>query len=324
MAQVIRMHAVGGPEVLVPEEQDPAAPAPGEVRIRQVAAGLNYVDIYHRTGLYALPGLPAVPGVEAAGVVEAIGEGVTGFAPGDRVAYAGLPAGAYATFRCLPADRLVRLPEGIDATAIAGAMLRGLTAHMLLHRVHAVRPGETVLIHAAAGGLGLILAQWAKRLGARVIGTVGSAAKADIALAHGVDHAVPYREEDFVAAVRRLTDGRGADYAIDGIGGETLLRTLDAVRPFGTVASVGQVGGPVRPIEITELGPKRSLALARPSVFAYAADPASYRTGAAAFLAEVEAGLQLVQGGARPLRDAAAAHRAMEGRETIGTGVLVM
>lgn len=324
MTLVVRMHAFGGPEVLAGEQLELPRPAAGEVRLRQEAAGLNYVDIYHRTGLYPVPGLPAVIGVEGAGVVEELGAGVEGLAVGDRIAYAGLPIGGYAEARLIPAARLVRLPEAIPGRVAAGTMLRGVTAHMLLHRVHPLRPGETVLIHAAAGGLGLILAQWAKRLGATVIGTVGSEAKAALARRHGVDHAILYRDADFVAAVHEITDGRGVDYAIDGIGGDLLLRTLDCVRPFGMVASVGQAGGPIPALSVTELGPRRSLALARPSVFAYAADPASYRAAAAAFLAELEAGLRVEIGAEFPLRDAAAAHRVMEARQTVGSPILIM
>ena len=324
MTLAIRMHAVGGPEVLVGEQTDLLRPAAGEVRLRQESAGLNYVDIYHRTGLYPVPGLPAVIGVEGAGVVEELGAGVESLGVGDRVAYAGLPIGGYAEARLLPAARLVRLPEAIPGRIAAGAMLRGVTAHMLLHRVHSLRAGETVLIHAAAGGLGLVLAQWAKRLGAIVIGTVGSEAKAELARRHGVDHAILYRATDFVGVVREITGGRGVDYAIDGIGGDILLRTLDCVRPFGTVASVGQAGGPIPALSVAELGPRRSLALARPSVFAYAADPLSYRAATAAFLAELGAGMRIELGAEFPLRDATAAHRAMEARQTAGSPILVI
>ncbi|MDJ0388690.1 quinone oxidoreductase [Roseomonas sp. E05] len=323
MTLVVQIRATGGPEVLVPAQQDLPRPAAGEVRLRQEAAGLNYVDVYHRTGLYLVPGLPAVIGVEGAGVVEELGAGVEGLAVGDRAAYAGLPVGGYAEARLIPAARLIRLPEAVATRSAAGAMLRGVTAHMLLHRVHALQPGETVLIHAAAGGLGLILAQWAKRLGATVIGTVGSEAKAELARRHGVDHAILYDRTDFVAGAREITGGTGVDYAIDGIGGDTLLRTLDCVRPFGTVASVGQAGGPVPALRVAELGPRRSLALARPSVFAYAADPAAYRMAAKAFLALLQTGLRVEIGAGFPLRDAAQAHRALEARRTTGSSLLL-
>jgi NADPH2:quinone reductase len=322
MTHVIRMHEAGGPEVLVSADMELSEPGPGEVLLRQSAIGLNYVDIYHRTGLYPLP-LPAIPGVEGAGVIEALGPGVSDLAVGDRVAYAGLPAGAYAEARIIAAARLVRLPDAISDRTASAMMLRGITAHMLLHRVCRVAPGDAVLVHAAAGGLGLVLTQWAKRLGATVIGTVGSREKAETARAHGLDHAILYREADFVAEVRRLTGGRGVQVAYDGIGGDTLTRTLDCVQPFGVVASVGQAGAPLPKIEVADLGPRRSLSLARPSVFAYAADLVSYRRAARDLIAEVEAGMRIEIGATFPLAEAARAHRALEGRETVGSIVLV-
>lgn len=322
MSLIVEMAKTGGPQVLVAREATIAAPGPDEVRLRQEAIGVNFVDIYHRTGLYALSRLPAVPGVEGAGIVEAVGAGVTDLRPGDRVAYAGLPAGGYAAVRCLPAGRLVPLPDGIDTRTAAAAMLRGVTAHMLLTRVFPVTHGTTVLVHAAAGGLGLILTQWAKALGATVLGTIGSQAKAAIAVEAGLDHAILYRECDFAAEVRRLTGGRGVDYAIDGIGGDTLLRTLDAVRPFGTVASIGQASGGLPAIALGELGPRRSLALARPSVFAYAADEASYRAACTALFDRLAGGLRISVGAEFPLSDAAAAQRALEAGETTGSVLL--
>lgn len=323
MVVAVIMERTGGPEVLRPVELELPPPGPGEVRVRHAAMGVNYVDVYHRTGLYPLPSLPAVPGVEGAGVVEAVGPDVDGWTVGERVAYAGLPAGGYAQARNIPAARVLRLPGGVAETAAAAALLRGLTAHMLLFRVAAVRPGQTVLIHAAAGGLGLMLTRWARRLGAVTIGTVGSAAKADLARAAGLDHVVPYRERDFVAAVREVTGGRGVDAAFDGIGGDTLPRTLECVRPFGVVASVGQAGGAIAPLAVSELGPRRSLALARPSVFAYAADPKSYGEGAAALFAEMQAGLEVTVGARYGLAEAAEAHRALEGGRTTGSVLLM-
>lgn len=323
MTLAIRLHAPGGPDNLVPEQITLPPPGPGEVLLRQEAAGLNYVDVYHRTGLYPLPAWPAVIGVEGAGVVAALGEGVSGLSLGDRVAYAGLPAGAYAEARLIPAARLVRLPDSVPTRVAAGVMLRGVTAHMLLRCVLPLRAGETLLIHAAAGGLGLILAQWAKRLGATVIGTVGSAEKAELARAHGVDHIVMYRDQPVAATVREMTGGMGAHHAVDGIGGAMLAQTLDCVRPFGTVASVGQSAGPIPDLAVAELGPRRSIALARPSVFAYAADQARYRQAAAAFLTELEQGLRIAPGPSFPLAEAAAAHRALEERRTSGTPLLL-
>lgn len=323
MVAAIVMERPGGPEVLRSVHLELAPPAPGEVQVRHAAIGVNFVDIYHRTGLYPLPSLPAVPGVEGAGRIEAVGAGVTGLAVGDRVAYAGLPAGGYAERRNLPASRVVRLPDAIPERVAAAAMLRGLTAHMLLHRVLPLRAGQSVLIHAAAGGLGLFLTQWAKLLGLRTIGTVGSSAKAELARAHGLDHAVLYREGDFVAAVRDLTGGQGVDAAIDGIGGDTLLRTLDCVRPFGTVASVGQAGGPIAPLAVSELGPRRSLALARPSVFAYANDPQAYAEGVAALFHVLERGVDVSVGAEYDLADAASAHVALEAGRTTGSLLLI-
>ncbi|MGE5478576.1 MAG: quinone oxidoreductase family protein [Bacteroidales bacterium] len=323
MVTAIVMERTGGVEVLRPRQVELPPPGPGEVRVRHAAIGVNFVDIYHRTGLYPLPALPAVPGVEGAGRVEAVGEGVAGLAVGDRVAYAGLPAGGYAEARNIPAARLVRLPDGISETLAAASMLRGLTAHMLLHRVAPVKPGDTVLIHAAAGGLGLILTQWAKRLGATTIGTVGSDAKAQLALDNGLDHAILYREADFAAATRTLTGGRGVDAAFDGIGGDTLARTLDCVRPFGMVASIGQADGPLAPLDLAEVGPRRSLSLSRPSVFAYANNAVSYAEGAAALFAVLADGLDVTVGAEYPLADAADAHRALEGGRSVGSLLLV-
>lgn len=323
MVSAIVMDRTGGPEVLRLVERDLPSPGPGEARVRHSAIGVNFVDIYHRTGLYPLPGLPAVPGVEGAGVVEAVGEGVQDVAVGDRVAYAGLPAGGYAQARNIAAGRLVRLPDDISDRLAAAAMLRGLTAHMLLHRVAAVGPGSTVLIHAAAGGLGLMLTQWARRLGAVTIGTVGSEAKAQLARDHGLDHAVLYRQTDFVAAVRELTGGQGVDVAVDGIGGDTLPRTLDCVRPFGLVASVGQAGGAIAPLAVAELGPRRSLALARPSVFAYANDLGSYGRAAAALFAQLRDGMAVTVGEEYPLAQAARAQADLEAGRTIGSLLLI-
>jgi NADPH2:quinone reductase len=255
------------------------APATGEVRVRHTAIGVNFVDIYHRTGLYRLPELPAVLGVEAAGVIDAIGAGVESLYPGQRVAYAGPPVGSYASARNISADCVLPLPDDISDDSAASLLLRGITAHMLCSYVYRVKAGDTVLVHAAAGGLGLIVAQWAKALGARVIGTVGSIAKAELAKKHGLDEAILYREQDFVSEIQALTHGRGVDYAIDGIGGKTLIKTLGTVRPFGMIASIGQVSGDPGPIDLSLLGPGRSLALSRPSVFRFLADPARYREG---------------------------------------------
>ncbi len=319
----IELSAPGGIDCLRAATRLLPAPGAGEVRIRHTAIGVNFVDIYHRTGLYPSGALPAVLGVEGAGEVEAIGPEVADLAPGDRVAYAGLPVGGYAQARNIPASRLVPIPEGIDDRTAAAAMLRGLTTHMLLRRVYPVGPGTTLLVHAAAGGLGLLLTAWAKRLGATVIGTAGSPAKADLARARGADDVILYKEQDFVAEVRRLTDGTGVDMAIDGIGGETLLRTLDAVRPFGTVASVGQASGALPALSLTDIGPRRSLSLARPSVLAYANDPGAYQRAAAELFDEIARSLPVTIGAELPLARAADAHRMLERGETAGSLLLV-
>ncbi len=323
MTEAIRFHQAGGPEVLRFEPIEVPAPAADEVRVRQTWGGVNFVDIYQRTGLYPVPAMPGVLGVEAAGVVEQVGAAIEGgLRPGDRVAWGGAPLGGYAQRRNIPADRLVPLPDAIPDRTAAAAMLRGLTAHMLLTHVWRVGPADTLVIHAAAGGLGLMLTRWAKRLGAAVIGTAGSAAKAERARRAGADHVVLYRQVDFVAAVRDLTGGRGVDVVYDGVGGETLLRSLDCVRPFGTVVSVGQASGSLPEIPLRELGPRRSLALVRPSVLAYAADIGRYRRATAALLQVLEGGLPVDIGAEFALADAAAAHRAMEAGETTGSVVL--
>lgn len=320
--RAIMLNRCGGPEELRPVDLAAAEPGPGEAAIRQTAIGVNFVDVYHRRGLYPLPGLPAVIGVEGAGVVTALGPDVGCLAVGDRVAYAGPPVGGYATCRALPAWRLARLPDGIDDATGAAMMLRGLTAHMLFARVAPLPPGATIFLHAAAGGLGLMLAQWARARGLRVLGSVGSAGKARLAAEHGVEAPILHREADFVAAVRTLTDGRGVDLVVDGIGGGVLRRSIEIVAPFGTLASVGEAGGPMPAIDPAELGPGRSIALARPSVFRYAADPGRYAAAVAEVAAAVAGGLRVRIGARFPLAQAAAAHRALEAGATVGAIIL--
>ncbi|HDR9158365.1 TPA: quinone oxidoreductase [Burkholderia vietnamiensis] len=303
-----------------------APPGPGEVRIRQTAVGVNFVDIYFRTGAHPLPALPAALGVEAVGVVDAVGPGVDAVVAGQRVAYAGLPNGSYASLRTLPAERVVPVPDGVSDETVAGGLLKGITVYMLLHRVRQVAAGDSVLVHAAAGGVGLLATQWAHALGARVIGTVGSAAKAALVRAHGAQAVVDYRDEDFVAAARAFGGGAGADYAIDGIGGDVLIRTLGAIRPFGMVASIGQVAaiGARQTIDLDELGPARSIALARPSVLGFIArDVAGYRDAAHATLERFARGMHVEVGARLPLEQAADAHRLLESRQTTG-GVVML
>lgn len=312
----------GDASALTAVEASLPPPTVGEIRVRHTAIGVNYVDIYHRTGLYPLPSLPAVLGVEAAGVVEALGPDVDTVQVGQRIAYAGPPTGSYASARNLPAARAIPLPDDVPDDAVASLLLRGITTHMLLAYVHPLKAGDTVLVHAAAGGLGLVLVQWAKAMGARVIGTVSSPAKAQLAIEHSLDHAINYRDEDFVAAVMRLTDGQGVDYAIDGIGGKTLLDTLGCVKPYGMVASVGQVAGDSGPLDLSLLGPTRSVALSRPGVIRFMTDPARYREGALATIRQLQAGLRPTIGAILPLSQAEEAHRRLESGATVGAILL--
>jgi NADPH:quinone reductase len=320
--QHVRIHAWGDRSQLKTEMISLPPPGPGEVRIRHEAIGVNFVDVYHRTGLYRLPALPATLGAEGAGVIEAVGPGVTNLVEGQRVAYAGAPVGSYAAARNLPAERALPLPDGVSFEAAAGALLRGITAHMLFEYVRPVRQGETILVHAAAGGLGLVLVQWAKSLGARVIGTVGNTSKAALARLYGLDEAVLYRQHDFVAAARRFAGGEGVDFAIDGIGGGTLRKTFDAVRPFGVVANIGQVAGDVGALDLNEIGPLRSIALARPGVFRFMSDIGRYREGAQETLRRLEAGLHVEISHELPLTHAAEAHMLIESGQTTGSVLL--
>lgn len=315
---MIRTHQIdarGETEGLHLRDMSLPEPQEGEVRVRHTYVGVNFVDIYHRTGLYPLPAYPAAPGVEAVGVVDAVADDVTGFAEGDRVAYAGLPAGSYAEARTIPAARLLNLPDDLSDEQVAGSLLRGLTAYLLLQRVTSISSGQTVLVHAAAGGLGLILVQWLKRLGATVIGTVGSPEKAEIARGHGLDHPILYRDEDFVSAVAKLTDGRGVDYSVDGIGGETLAKTLQAVGAFGTVASVGQVAGAIPPLDLQLLNNRF---LIRPSVVGFLADSTDYHAAADAWFAMLRDGLKVSEVQDYDFEDAGQAHADMEAGRTTG------
>ena len=323
MTLVMRIRHPGRPEAIEAAEIVLPEPGPGEIRIRQSAVGVNFVDIYQRSGLYALPALPGVLGVEGAGTIEAVGAGVEGLRAGMRIAYAGAPVGAYAEARILPAWRAVALPDSVPDDIAAVALARGITAEMLMGRVYSVGQGATVLIHAAAGGLGSLLVAWAKRRGATVIGSVSTAEKAEIARAAGADHVVVGRDTDFVTAVKGWTGGRGVDFAVDGIGGTTLLKTMACVRPFGTVASIGQAGGPIPPIPVEEIGPRRSLNFARPSVMLYMNDRENYRRGAAAVIESLGAGLLPKLGARYALRDAAQAQADLEAGRTTGAPLLI-
>jgi len=323
MTHAIQIHQTGGPDVLQWEEVDVANPGAGQVRLRQEAAGLNYIDVYHRTGLYPQP-LPFIPGVEGAGTVDAIGEGVTSLKDGDRVAYAG-PIGGYAEQRLIDAERLVRLPDSISAEQAAAMMLQGMTAHMLLRSVHRVAPGETILIHAAAGGVGLIVCQWAKALGATVIGTVGSDEKAELARAHGCDHPIVYTRQDFVTEVARITDGAKLPVVYDSIGRDTFMQSLDCLAPRGMMVSFGNASGPVDPFPPGMLAQKGSLFLTRPTLYHYIAARSELETAARDLFDAVENGTVKIEINQRfALKDAAEAHRSLEARTTTGSTILTI
>jgi len=321
--KAIRFHQTGGPEVLRLEDLPLPEPGPGQARVRHTAIGVNFIDTYHRTGLYKLP-LPSGLGVEAAGVVEALGEGVAHVAVGDRVAYVARPPGAYAEAAAVPADRLVRIPEGVSDEVAAAAMLKGMTAWMLLRRIHAVKPGENVLFHAAAGGVGLIAVQWLKALSARTIATVGSEEKGRLALAAGASEVIVYTREDFVKRVRELTKGEGVPVVYDSVGKSTFEGSLDCLSPLGLMVSYGNASGPVPPFDLAQLATKGSLFLTRPTLFSYTARREDLETGARELFGVIRSGQVRVEVKHRwPLAEAADAHRALEGRHTTGSVVLV-
>lgn len=322
MPHAIRIHRTGGPEVLQWDEVEVPAPGRGEVRLRQTAVGLNFIDTYHRTGLYPLP-LPAILGREAAGVVEAVGPGVTEFHRGDRVAY-GLAAGGYAEVRTIAADSLVPLPAAVDDRQAAALMLKGLTAHYLVRRTFRVERGQTVLIHAAAGGVGLLACQWAKHLGATVIGTVGSREKAELAAAHGCDWPLRYDEADFVARVREITNGRGVPVVYDSVGRDTFARSLDCLAPFGLLVSFGQSSGAIPPFDIGQLAARGSLYLTRPTLHTYVAQRSDLLAASREMFDLVASGaLRVEVRQTYALKDAAQAHRDLEARKTSGSTVLL-
>jgi NADPH2:quinone reductase len=323
MPHAIRFHRTGGPEVLQWEDVAPADPGPAEARIRQHACGLNFIDIYHRNGLYPVP-LPSGIGLEGAGVVEAVGSAVTDLAPGDRVAYAGGPLGGYAEVRLIPADRLVKLPAAIDFRSAAAMMLQGLTAQYLLRRTYRVQPGDAVLVHAAAGGVGLIACQWAKALGATVIGTVSSEAKAELARAHGCDHVILYSREQIAPRVREITGGAGVAVVYDGVGKDTFMDSLDSLRPLGMLVSFGNASGAVPSFDPLLLSQKGSLFLTRPTLMHYTAKRADL-VAMAADLFEVVAGgkVRIEVNQTFALKDAAQAQMALEARKTTGSTVLL-
>lgn len=322
MVKAIRIHETGGPEKLVYEDVDMGPPGPGEVRVRHTAIGLNFIDIYFRTGLYPTP-LPAIPGGEGAGVVISVGPGVTGFAPGERVAYATGP-GSYAEERNVAAGVLVKLPDDISDETAAAMMLKGLTAQYLLRRTYRVKAGDTVLIQAAAGGVGLIASQWAKHLGATVIGTVGSKDKAELARAHGCDHVILYREEDFVARVKEITGGALCDVVYDGVGKATFPAVLDCIKPLGMFVSFGNASGPVDAFNLVLLMQKGSLFVTRPTLFHYASKREWLDEMAKDLFEVVRSGAVKIPVHARyKLAEAAQAQIALESRATTGATVLI-
>ncbi|WP_432635087.1 quinone oxidoreductase family protein [Albidovulum sp.] len=322
MERAIIARAPGGPEVLELVERPAGRPGPGEALVRHDAIGVNFIDIYFRSGLYPWPDTPLVPGAEAAGVVVEVGKDVSGILPGDRVAYV-IPTGAYRSARIVPADRLVKLPDGIDTVRIAGALLKGLTAQYLVTASYPVRPGDTVLVHAAAGGVGLLIGPWLKALGARAIGTAGSAEKVELALAHGYDHVINYRETDFAAAVADLTGGAGCAAVYDSVGRDTWRGSLACLRPRGMFVNFGQSSGMIEGFQLSDLA-KGSLSACRPVLFDFIAARTELEARAADLFARITSGvvrLDAVQ--SRPLSEAAAAHADLAGRRTAGSTVLI-
>jgi len=322
MAKAVRFHKQGGPEVLQYEDVQVGEPGPGQARVRHAAIGVNFVDTYQRSGLYPMQ-LPAVAGNEAAGVVEALGAGVTDLKPGDRIAYTGLP-GSYCDVRVVPADRLVKLPQGISEEQGASMMLKGLTVHYLIHSTYPVKKGETVLWHAAAGGVGLIACQWLKAMGVTVIGTVGSEEKAAAAKAHGAEHVINYSRENFVERVKSITGGKGVPVVYDSVGKSTWEGSLDCLRPRGLMVSFGNASGAVPPVNLGILSTKGSLYVTRPTLATHIATRADLLERSTSLFDAVRSGkVKIETTGRYKLADAARAHRDLEGRKTTGSIVLL-
>jgi len=323
MTKAIRIHQTGGPEVLRWEDIDVDEPAKGQVRLHQTACGLNYIDVYGRSGLYPVAGFPAILGMEAVGIVEAVGEEVSSISSGDRVAYV-MQIGAYAEARLINADQLVKIPPGIDDQTAAAMMLKGLTAHYLLFRTYPVQGGDSILVYAAAGGVGLILCQWASLLGATVIGCVGSEEKAELAKANGCDHTILYREEDIPLRVRDLTDGKGVAAAYDSIGKSTFEASLDSLQSFGVLATYGNASGPVEPFNPGILGAKGSLYVTRPTLATHVATRELLEQGSERLIEVVEnKQVKIHVNQTFALAECAEAHRNLEARNTTGSTVLV-
>ena len=323
MTHAIRIHEQGGPELMKWEEVSVGAPGPNEVRLKATAVGLNFIDTYHRSGLYKIP-LPSVLGREGAGVVEEVGNAVTDLKVGDRIAYAASPIGAYAEARLMPADKLVKIPDGVSDKQAASMMLKGMTAQYLVRRTYRVKPGDTILMHAAAGGVGLIVCQWAKHLGATVIGTVGSDEKTALAKANGCDHVINYSKEDFVARVAEITGGKKCNVVYDGVGKDTFLKSLDCVRPLGLVAVFGNASGAVPAFDLGQLAAKGSLFVTRPTLDTYTATRADLVATADELFDMVARGIVKIEiNQTYALKDAAQAHRDLEARKTTGSTVLI-
>lgn len=323
MARTVIIEAFGGPENLKIVDREPDAPGKGEIRIRHEAIGLNFIDVYQRTGLYPLS-LPHALGMEGAGVVEAVGEGVTHLKPGDRAAYAANPPGAYCEARVMPAAQVVPLPDGIGFETAAAMMLQGMTVEYLFHRTTPLAKGDTVLFHAAAGGVGLIACQWAKSEGITLIGTAGTDAKCKLALDHGADHCINYNTEDFTARVRELTGGKGVDVVMDSVGKDTFEGSLDSLKPLGMMISFGNASGPVPPFNLGILGPKGSLKITRPALFTHIADHDTCQEMARHLFDKVTSGAVRIEIGQRyALADIAQAHRDLEARKTTGSTIIL-
>ncbi len=321
MTKAIRIHEHGGPEVLRWEDVEVGAPGPGQVRVKHSAVGLNYIDTYQRSGLYPLQ-LPITLGMEGAGVVEELGEGVNSLAVGDRVAYAAPPPGSYSEARLSPADRLIKLPDGIGDRQAAAMMLQGMTVQYLIRQTHRVQAGETVLFHAAAGGVGLIACQWLKHLGATIIGTVGSAEKAELAKAHGCTHTINYREEDFAERVKEITGGEGVPVVYDSIGKDTIDGSLQCLSPLGLMVNFGNASGPRPPFELGRLGAGGSLFITRPTLMTYAAKRADLEAMSQELFEVVLSGAVKIEiNQTYPLAEAEQAHRDLEARKTTGSTV---
>jgi len=325
MARVILVHEPGGPNAMMPTDVQIGKPGPGEVRLRQTAIGVNFIDTYHRSGLYPVPGLPFTPGMEAVGEIEMVGEGVKGFEEGDRVCYGNGPIGAYASERIMPVNTLVKVPGALKDEQVAGMMLRGLTVWYLLRSLYQLKEGETVLFHAAAGGVGLIFCQWARAIGATVIGTVGSEEKAELAKANGCTHTIQYRQEDFVGKVKEITDGKGVSVVYDGVGKDTFMGSLDCLRKRGLMVSFGNASGPPPAIEVGMLGPKGSLFVTRPTLFDYTGTRPELELATKDLFEMVGSGaVEIDVGQSYALEQVAHAHNDLETRQTSGSTVLLV